>query len=377
MHGSCLRPSDRPMSATRLRCPTARTRAGGASSCRGSRRGPATACSTSPPAPERSRASSSARRRARSSASTRAPRCWPRRAAAPTGRIELVEASAERLPFADGEFDAPDLHLPAALRRRPGGDAARARSRRQAGRTIAGLEFGLPARSRGGRCGSCTSGSGCRCRRAPIAAAGARRARSSALRSATTTRAGRSRRLASAWRDAGHRRGADAPAVARRGDRDVGTRRTAQAGASTLSRSRGRLARLRDAAAPALHGLEPRLRRARRGARAALPHRPDGSGRWRRSRSPSASPRTRSTSCNGRPLRTQIPDADARRARGRRARRRRARSASGPRRRWGCGLLVFVAFGAFLVPAYNLELVRRPASTTAGGSRSPGAGSRC
>ncbi len=33
----------------------------------------------------------------------------------------------------------------------------------------------------------------------------------------------------------------------------------------------------------------------------------------------------------------------------------RARSASGPRSSWGYGLLVFVAVGAFLVPAYNLE----------------------
>jgi demethylmenaquinone methyltransferase/2-methoxy-6-polyprenyl-1,4-benzoquinol methylase len=60
------------------------------------------------------------------------------------GRIELVEASAERLPFADGEFDGLTFtyllryvdHPAATLRElarvvRPGG-------------TIAGLEFGLP-----------------------------------------------------------------------------------------------------------------------------------------------------------------------------------------------------------------------------------------
>jgi demethylmenaquinone methyltransferase/2-methoxy-6-polyprenyl-1,4-benzoquinol methylase len=61
------------------------------------------------------------------------------------GRIELVEASADELPFADGEFDALTFTYllryvddPAATLRelvrvvRPGG-------------TIAGLEFGLPA----------------------------------------------------------------------------------------------------------------------------------------------------------------------------------------------------------------------------------------
>jgi demethylmenaquinone methyltransferase/2-methoxy-6-polyprenyl-1,4-benzoquinol methylase len=61
------------------------------------------------------------------------------------GRIELVEASAEKLPFADGEFDGLTftyllryVHDPAATLRelarvvRPGG-------------SIAGLEFGLPS----------------------------------------------------------------------------------------------------------------------------------------------------------------------------------------------------------------------------------------
>ena len=42
---------------------------------------------------------------------------------------------------------------------------------------------------------------------------------------------------------------------------------------------------------------------------------------------------------------------------------------------WGWGLLAFVAVGAFLVPAYNLEWFGG-GSTTRGGSRSPGARSR-
>ncbi len=71
-------------------------------------------------------------------------RCSPRRAAARAAAIELVEASAEALPFADGEFDALTFTYllryvddPAATLRelarvvRPGG-------------TIAGLEFGVP-----------------------------------------------------------------------------------------------------------------------------------------------------------------------------------------------------------------------------------------
>ena len=78
------------------------------------------------------------------------------------GRVELVQASAEALPFADGEFDALTFTYllryvddPAATLRelarvvRPGG-------------TIAGLEFGAAGRRSRGRSGSSTSASACR-----------------------------------------------------------------------------------------------------------------------------------------------------------------------------------------------------------------------
>ena len=103
-----LRAARPDLRALRARCSrTARTRAGGGSSSRGSRPGRATACSTSPPAPARSRASSSGRRAARWSASTRAPRCSPRRARhAERQRSSSSRRAPSALPFADGEFDA-------------------------------------------------------------------------------------------------------------------------------------------------------------------------------------------------------------------------------------------------------------------------------
>jgi demethylmenaquinone methyltransferase / 2-methoxy-6-polyprenyl-1,4-benzoquinol methylase len=60
------------------------------------------------------------------------------------GRIELVESSAEQLPFADGEFDALTFTY---LLRYVGDPAATLRELARtvrAGGTIAGLEFGLP-----------------------------------------------------------------------------------------------------------------------------------------------------------------------------------------------------------------------------------------
>ena len=123
------------------------------------------------------------------------------RAAASTARIELVEASAESLPFADGEFDALTFTYllryvddPAATLRelarvvRPGGTIARARVRRAA--------------ASGGRCGSSTCASACRSRARSSAAAGTTSAASSARRSATSTRAA-ARRPLEAWRAAG------------------------------------------------------------------------------------------------------------------------------------------------------------------------------
>ena len=58
---------------------------------------------------------------------------------------------------------------------------------------------------------------------------------------------------------------------------------------------------------------------------------------------------------NGRPLQTQIPVARSWSRSPRPRSRAPARSGSGRRSSWGYGLLAFVAVGAFVVPAYNLE----------------------
>ena len=125
--------------------PSARIRAGAASSSRASTRGRATACSTSPPAPAPSRASSLRRNgcaRHRHRPERRDARGGRARALTASGR--LVEGRAESLPFDDATFDALTFTYllryvddPAATLRelarvvRPGG-------------TIAMLEFGLP-----------------------------------------------------------------------------------------------------------------------------------------------------------------------------------------------------------------------------------------
>ncbi len=287
-----------------------------------------------------------------------------RRRVALAAAIELVEASAEpSLPFADGEFDALTFTYllryvddpPATLRElarvvRPGG-------------TIAGLEFGVPrgvwrplwelyvrAGLPGGRS---------RDRRA----AGTRSARSSARRSAATTRRWPLERLLEAWRDAGIDDVRARRLVARRRDRDVGTHEEVRPAFYAL-RAR-RLARLRDAPAPAVHAVEPLVRRARRGARAAVPHRPDAlddGGVLARARRRRARAR--------RAERPAAPDADpvrgARRARRRRARRARSRSASGPRWRGAGGCSPSSRSARSLVPAYNLEWFGGASTTTWG-----------
>ena len=134
---------------------------------------------------------------ARSSGSTRAPRCSRRdangsRDAGLSERIELRDGRAEALPFADGEFDALTFtyllryvdDVPATLRElvrvvRPGG-------------TVAMLEFGLP-RGAGARSGSSTYGSACRQRGPSSRPAGARSEASSARASAASGATGRSR----------------------------------------------------------------------------------------------------------------------------------------------------------------------------------------
>jgi demethylmenaquinone methyltransferase/2-methoxy-6-polyprenyl-1,4-benzoquinol methylase len=60
------------------------------------------------------------------------------------GRIELVEASAERLPFDDGEFDALTFTYLVRYVDDPAATLAELARVVRPGGTIAGLEFGLP-----------------------------------------------------------------------------------------------------------------------------------------------------------------------------------------------------------------------------------------
>ena len=58
------------------------------------------------------------------------PTCSPGRGARFDGRVELVEASADAIPFPDAVVRPPHLHVPPSLRRRPGSDPRGARARR-------------------------------------------------------------------------------------------------------------------------------------------------------------------------------------------------------------------------------------------------------
>ena len=217
-------------------------------------------------------------------------------AAPPPGRPVRLDRGERRraLPFEDGEFDALTFTYllryvddPAATLRelarvvRPGG-------------TIAGLEFGVP---RGiwrppwelwVRVGLPAAGRPDRRRLARGRLVP--RPLDPRLRPALAARPAR--------RAPGTRPGIDdvrgRQAVARRRERDVGTQESRKAG--VLRPARRRLARLRDAAAPAVHALEPLLRGARRRARAARSTSTGCCGGWPRSSSRSASRRTPSTS---------------------------------------------------------------------------------
>ena len=61
------------------------------------------------------------------------------------GRIELVEASAERLPFSDGEFDALTFTYLLRYVDDPGATLRELARVVRPGGSIAGLEFGLPS----------------------------------------------------------------------------------------------------------------------------------------------------------------------------------------------------------------------------------------
>ena len=142
---SCSRPSARPTTGTRGSSRSGRTRAGGASWSRGCRSAPRTPSSTSPAGRARSRSSSSAAPAARSWASTRARRCWPRRGGGGRQRAgRLVEGSAAELPFEDASFDGlTAAYLLRYLDDLPAGLAELARVLRP-GATASLLDFGVP-----------------------------------------------------------------------------------------------------------------------------------------------------------------------------------------------------------------------------------------
>ena len=220
----------------------------------------------------------------------------PARARSRNERVRLVEASAEELPFEDASFDGLTAayllryldDLPAGLRElarvaAAGRDGRAARLRRPAEpartprmgrlgrlrppprrpRDLARLARGRPLPRRQHP----------RIRRALAGTAAAHRPARGRLR-------GRRRRSASA--------SAAAPSSGA-GARD-------RSAAGVLRARPGRLARLRHAAAPALHGLAPELRRDRRLPRAAPLRGPARGRAASRSSSPSASRRTRWTS---------------------------------------------------------------------------------
>ena len=95
----------------------------------------------------------------------------------------------------------------------------------------------------------------------------------------------------------------------RRRHRALGPARVTRRAAGVLRARPGRLARLRHAAPPAVHGLAPELRRDRRRARAEALRRAGSPPRWSRSSSRSGSARTRSTSCTGGRCRRGSPSA--------------------------------------------------------------------
>ena len=193
------------------------------------------------------------------------------RRGATNGNIELVEASADSLPFADGEFDALTFTYllryvadPAATLRelarvvRPGG-------------TIAGLEFGVPP-PLWRLPWELTCAPACPAAGAVIGH-GWREVGSFLGPSIRDFNARWPLpRLVDAWRAAGIE-GVQTYRLSLGGGVVTWGRRSCKA--RLLRAPPGRLARLRHRAPPAVHAVEPLVRRARRGDRAALQHEPD------------------------------------------------------------------------------------------------------
>ena len=81
-------------------------------------------------------------------------------------RIQLVEGSAERLPFPDASFDALTFTYLLRYVEDPAATLAELARVVRPGGTIAALEFGLPKRCLAAAVGGSTSASGCRSRAA-------------------------------------------------------------------------------------------------------------------------------------------------------------------------------------------------------------------
>ena len=264
--------------------------------------------------------------------------------AAATRKIRLQEGDARSLPFEDGQFDALTFTYLLRYVEDPAGDAARARARRASPAARSPGSSSASRAASGGRSGSSGRASGC-----PAAGPADRRrlARGRLVprtrRSASTTTAWPLPRLLDGVARRGHRGRAGAAAEPRRRGGDVGTQEEVRPAFYALAPRR--LARLRDAAAPAVHALASLVRRA-------------------------SAPRSRrtstSTGCcwalaafflamgvaahaldelNGRPLRTRDPGpalvalavvslAGA------------VAIGIGAACAWGCGLLAFIAVGA-------------------------------
>ena len=238
----------------------------------------------------------------------------------------------------------------------------------RAGRSPASSSASLKVR--GEASGSCTSAPPCRPPAPSPAAAGARWARSSAPRSGPITKPGRSSVSSARGATPGSKTSRLAACPW-----EVGSSRgDGRSKARVLRPPERRLARLCDRPPPAVHGLEPGLRRAGRGTRARLPHGPHGldDGRVRAG-----------TRCRGaharRAERPAAPDEDpigrADHGLRRRTRGLPARSASGPRPPGAGGSSPSSPSARSSSPptTSNGSAAR---STTPGGSRSPGPRSR-
>ena len=215
------------------------------------------------------------------------------------GRVSLVRGEAERLPFADAEFDALTFtYLLRYVDDRAATMRELARVVKPGGR-IGMVEFGVPRRARCARCGASTPASGCRCSAGSSLRRGSRSGASWGRTSRSSTAA--SPTSPALWEPRWHP--ATFASVAMSFGAGIVMSGSGMATApreldrpAFLRAAGGRLARPGHAAAPSLHGLASELRRARRGRSAEALRRSAASRRSPPSSCRSGSAPTRSTS---------------------------------------------------------------------------------